>query len=192
VRSESDLGAVMVPGFLDGLSQRRLDEVRQMRSQCQELEVALSYVRRLAQGRLDIVSAVLAEEELGPLDSAGAAIDAGSSIHGDIVGHLSEILGAQERPSGPGRMSELLAPAEGDPLTAELLAELDAIVGPELIGGVTSLGEDELTAIASQLREFEAKLSSSRRELHDRIDRLQAEIVSRYKSGEAEVDSLLS
>ena len=37
----------------------RSDEIRAMRAECQQAEVALSYLRRLIQGRLDIVHAYL-------------------------------------------------------------------------------------------------------------------------------------
>ena len=39
---------------------------------------------------------------------------------------------------------------------------------------------------------MEARISRQRRALHEQIDQLQAEIVSRYKTGKATVDGLLS
>jgi chaperonin cofactor prefoldin len=46
--------------------------------------------------------------------------------------------------------------------------------------------------MAERLTELEARISDQRRALHERIDKLQAEIVSRYKTGEASVDGLLA
>ena len=45
--------------------------------------------------------------------------------------------------------------------------------------------------LADRLTVIEERISDQRRTLHERIDKLQAEIVSRYKTGEATVDGLL-
>ena len=41
------------------------------------------------------------------------------------------------------------------------------------------------------LDQFEQQVSGRRRELHQRIDALQAEITRRYRTGEASVETLL-
>ena len=51
----SPLDDVLDPGFLDGISALPIDEIRLRRRQASELEVDLSYLRRLVQGRLDIL-----------------------------------------------------------------------------------------------------------------------------------------
>ena len=72
----------------------------------------------------------------------------------------------------------ILEPGTGEAdVSREILADLD---------------HDELAAIATGLEEYERRISTERRALHERIDALQAELVSRYKTGSASVDGLLS
>ena len=174
---DTALERLFAPGYLDGLKQRSLDEVRAMRAECQEAETAVSYLRRVAQGRLDIVHACL---------------DHGEGAHADldtIVERLPSIIGSgPPRPAGPGRLPAQMFPdIDDDALTRDV----DAVLDVDTIGKLPELSDDELRALAQRLTELEAHISEQRRALHERIDKLQAEIVSRYKTGEASVDGLL-
>ena len=51
----TDLADLLEPAYLGDLPGRSMDEVRAMRAECQEVETGLSLLRRLVQGRLDIV-----------------------------------------------------------------------------------------------------------------------------------------
>jgi ribosomal 50S subunit-associated protein YjgA (DUF615 family) len=53
------------------------------------------------------------------------------------------------------------------------------------------MSDDDVRAIADALGELEQRTSQHRKQLFERIDQLQEEIVRRYKEGEASVDSLL-
>ena len=57
---------------------------------------------------------------------------------------------------------------------------------------LSALSADELDYYAEALYEFEQARSQERRELFTRIDQLSAELVRRYRDGEAEIDSLLA
>jgi hypothetical protein len=46
--------------------------------------------------------------------------------------------------------------------------------------------------MAAELEEFEREVSKTRRSMHVVLDRLKEEIVRRYRTGEANVDDLLS
>ena len=48
---------VLAEDFLDGLRDLPLAEVRQLRTEAEQEEVDLSYLRRMIQGRLDILRA---------------------------------------------------------------------------------------------------------------------------------------
>src|SRR5262245_13838670 len=48
---------VLGPDYLTGLDARSIDELRAMDHECAEIEGELSYVRRLAQARIDIIEA---------------------------------------------------------------------------------------------------------------------------------------
>ncbi len=118
---KDDLGHLLTSTYLDDVGSRSLDDIRAMRSECQEAEVALSYLRRLVQGRLDIVHAFLDRPE------GGSAPDLASLVH-DLPGILSSGHG---RPAGPGRLPMLLSP---DTEESELTEELDAILGVDDLG----------------------------------------------------------
>jgi hypothetical protein len=162
--------------LLDGLSDLPIDEVRARRTACQQLETQLSYVRRLAQGRLDIVTSEIAARRDG--------------TQGDrtLVEQLTAALSDHITAPGNGHLPLMLAPGEVDP---QLIAGLDAAAPPAQVSSPASMTDDELRHVADSLAEFERGVSTRRRAMFDRIDALQEEIVRRYQSGEATVDSLL-
>ena len=57
---------------------------------------------------------------------------------------------------------------------------------------LSSLSAEELVSYGDALHEFEQARSHERRELFTRIDELSAELVRRYRDGEANVDGLLA
>lgn len=176
---DTELARVLDPQYLDGLSERGLDEVRQMRSECEIAETAVSFLRRMAQGRLDLIHAYLDRRTRTEINDMRAFVD-----------DLPSIIAAGPPPkSGPSRFAGNRLP---DAHPEDLATELDAVLGADKMSELGSLDDDELNAIADNLAEMEARISRQRRALHEEIDRLQAEIVSRYKTGRATVDGLLS
>ncbi|HET7653733.1 MAG TPA: hypothetical protein VFK42_11895 [Acidimicrobiales bacterium] len=160
---------------MDDLSTLPLDEIRSRRAALQGDEVGLSYLRRLVQGRLDIVDA--------------AARNRGGSI-ASLVEELPSILGEHVHAPGTGRLPTLMAPSAED--ETRLRAELDAIVAPEVLTALDRLDDDELAGLVERLNAFEREISERRRDVHHDIDALQAELTRRYKTGEADVESLLT
>ena len=173
-----DLDALLDPGYLGDLPGREMDEVRTMRAECQEVETGLSLLRRVVQGRLDIVGLELQRRAEGgdPEDLP------------DLIARLPELLSDRTRSPGVGRLPQIMAPGE---LPEELEAQLDAIVGDGHLADLPSVDDAALQTMTDQLTEFEQRVSGYRRELFERIDALQAEITRRYKTGEASIDSLL-
>src|SRR2546421_8246523 len=51
------LDRVLDPAYLEGLGDSPLDEVHAKKAECVELETEVSFVRRLAQARMDILDA---------------------------------------------------------------------------------------------------------------------------------------
>src|SRR5262252_3640783 len=51
------IDVVLGPGYLEGLADLDIDDVRAMHEQCLEIETEVSYVRRLAQARIEILRA---------------------------------------------------------------------------------------------------------------------------------------
>jgi hypothetical protein len=172
------LERLLGPGYLEGVKRRSLEEVRAMRAECQDAETAVSYLRRMAQGRLDIVHAYLDhgdDEVIDDLDS--------------LVERLPEIISSgPQRPEGPGRLPSRMSPD----MDGDITAELDKVLDVKRIAELPTMGHEGLFELAERLSSIEARSSSERRALHEQIDKLQAEIVSRYKTGEASVEGLLA
>lgn len=179
-RLDQELQRLLAEDYLQGLAERSLEDVRAMRAECQLAETSVSFLRRLAQGRLDIIHAFLdrREDEGGSVDLA------------ELVEELPAIIAAgPPRPAGPGRLPVQMAPAMD---SGELTAELDEVIDAGQVVRLAEMSEEQLRAVAERLGTFEATVSQQRRALHERIDRLQREIVDRYKSGGASADELLA
>ena len=174
----TDLEALLDPGYLGDLSTRPMDEVRSMRAACQEVETGLSLLRRLVQGRLDIVGVELQRRADGG--------DPGDLP--DLIARLPEVLSDRTHAPGVGRLPQMMTPGE---LPADLESELESIVSAGHLADLPSVDDAALRTMADQLAAFEEKVSGHRSALFERIDALQAEITRRYKTGEASVDSLL-
>lgn len=162
--------------LLAGLADLPIEQVRARRAACQSFENQLSYVRRLVQGRLDIVSSEITARRDGTKDDR------------TLVQQLTEALSDRITAPGSGHLPTQLEPGEVDP---ELLAELDRAGPPSLVSDPGSMTDDQLREVADSLSELERGVSARRRAMFDRIDALQEEVVRRYRSGEANVDTLL-
>jgi transposase len=173
-----DIDRFLAPDYLGDLSARTTDEIRAMRGECQRAETSLSYLRRLVQGRIDILAADLRSRTEGH----GAADPA------DLVVHLPEILGEHVHEPGTGRLPTYLAPPDDD---AHLTDALDEIVDAQTISELRTLSDEQVHALVDRLTDLERTVSAQRRALFELIDPLQAELTRRYKSGEATVESLL-
>jgi hypothetical protein len=177
---EPNLERVTDPGFLAALATRSLESVRAMRGECHDVEHALSYVRRLAQGRLDIVAAELERRAAGgdPADLSA------------LVGRLPEILADHYEP-GPSAAARPPQDVSAPDAADAYVLLLDAIVSLDGITSLSSCSDTELVELRDRLATFETELSGYRRHVHDVIDVLQADITRRYRTGEASVDTLL-
>lgn len=173
------LDQILADDYLGDLTTVEMDVLRSRRARCKDVETGLSYLRRLVQGRLDVVSAELDRRE------AGGDRDALESL----IARLPELLAGSTRSPGTGRLPQSFGTGAVDPALSD---ELDDIITNRHVSDPSELGADELEAARAELVGFEQKVSSLRRTLFDRIDALEAELTRRYRTGEASVDSLLS
>ena len=150
-----------------------LDELRALRTVMQHEDDAISYVRRLAQARLDLLRAELHNRSVGE--------------EKNITGELPAILGTHLT-GGPPRPPRPADDFSDHPL-ALALEELCSDAGST---DLPSMNGDELIDYLARLHEFEQLRSHERKELFVRIDALSAELVRRYRDGEADVDGLLA
>lgn len=162
-----DLDRLLGASYLDGLGACDDDRLRAMRTESQEVEAKLSYLRRMVQGRLDIVTA----------ERERRASGSSSSDLSDLVARLPEILADRGRTPGPGRMPTNLVPPEDDDLTREL----DEVSGPAALGLLPDLSDKDLQAVAGRLEQLEQTVSTQRRAIFGVIDAVQAELASRYE-----------
>ena len=173
----SDLETLTSPAFLADLGARSMADIRAMRAECQEVENDLSFVRRMAHGRLDIVGG-----EVGRRRTGASPADAT-----ELVDQLPGLMGQGTADGTPPRPPQSLEPS---PAADVVIAELDAIVTTATLTSLTESSDEELAEYIDRLQSFESRVSTQRRALHETIDTIQAEIVERYRSGEASVDSI--
>lgn len=186
----------------------RLPELRTLRRDAQRDEADLSYVRRLLQGRIDILRAELARRGglRAPSATSGAPLVSGLGTSPGL-----RPAGARGAGSGSGfreasvvdRLPEILtdAPARhrssarhvtvGTPygeeyrrLAADMLAEVE-------LSDLEARTDDELGAGMGRLVRYEQQVSRRRQHLQRTADDCSAEIARRYRDGEAQVDDLL-
>ena len=153
--------------------QLSLVELRALRSKLQNEDDAMSYVRRLAQARLDLVQAEKNRRVDGNPESLSDELTTILSAH---------LTGGVPRPPRPAE----------DFSSHPLAEQFDALADRAGDQDLSSLSTDELARYADALYEFEQARSHERRELFTRIDELSAELVRRYRDGEANVDGLLA
>jgi hypothetical protein len=150
-----------------------LPELRALRAKLQHDDDAVSYVRRLTQARLDLARAELSRRAVG-------------ERKGDITGELPTILGSQLT-GGPAR-----PPRPADDYSNHPLAEaLDDLCSDFGSSDLQSMTLQDLGSYIAALHDFEQLRSAERKELFGRIDALSAELVRRYRDGEADVEGLL-
>jgi len=156
------------------LARLSLPELRTLRRDAQREEADLSYVRRLLQGRIDILRAELARRS-----PAGA---------GSVVERLPEILtDAPARHRSSARHVTLGTPynEEYGQLAADMLAEVE-------LSDLAARTDLELNTAMGRLVRYEQQVSLRRQRLQRTADDCSGEIARRYREGEAQVDDLLT
>ncbi|WP_371670558.1 aerial mycelium formation protein [Streptomyces sp. NBC_00289] len=178
-RTDSALLAADAEHDLTPLS---LPELRTLRRDAQRDEADLSYVRRLLQGRIDILRAELTRR--GPV----SVVDLGKgSVTGSVMERLPQILtDAPARYRSSARHVTLGTPhsEEYRLLAAEMLGEVE-------LSDLDARTDLELHTAMGRLVRYEQQVSRRRQRLQRTADDCSAEIARRYREGEAQVDDLL-
>lgn len=166
---------VLSAGYLDGLTTMPITEVRALRSEAEQEEADLSYLRRLLQGRVDIIRAELARRRGELAESAS------------IIEQLPHIL-ADER--GPARGLGRHVVREPSPVEdhRRLVERLVADSDLSALAGRTA---DQLEQTLLRFGEHERDISDQRRAVQAVMDACAAELARRYRDGEADVSALL-
>jgi hypothetical protein len=154
------------PGFVDGVGDRDLEEIRALREECLAEREYLSLLRRLVQGRAEILKA--------ELDGRGADGD-----RGPLVDRLAGILAGGE-PVGFGRGEALKI---GIPEEELLLARrrIERLVADAGMSDPQTLADDELAQAVEILAREEQTVSEDRARVIAVLDTIQDELKRRYK-----------
>lgn len=149
-----------------------LADLRAERSRLQAAEDAVSYVRRLVQGRLDLVRAERRQR------AAGGHLDLEQELAGILAGQVG---------GGSARPPRSTSVPDDHPLLTDLEQRCERLGFDSL----TDLDDAALKALEDELDTFEHACSAERHALFGRIDALTADLVRRYRDGAASVDGLL-
>ncbi len=142
-----------------------------MHEECSQAELALSYYRRLAQARMEILEAEALRRERG------------GSVE-ELINDLPNILGAESSRS-------TIATTRGAPTPDTPTLELhwpdgrEQLVVDTTLAHLPAISDVELTDTITRLREFESELSDLRGQLHLVIDAIDRVLVERRVAGTA-------
>nr|WP_246451326.1 ABC transporter permease [Allostreptomyces psammosilenae] len=197
-----------------------LGELRAARRHLQQQEADLSYLRRLLQGRIDILRAELADrrqaQEAAARQAAAqqAAGGAGERAESGPGGPGEQRAGYGPTRSGTGdvlfgdhvlrRLPQILADAPSPvrssarhvtlrtPGDGEYLDRLHAVLGDVALSDLHARSEAELGRALERLAAQEHRVSTRRQQLQRMVDGCSREITRRYRDGEARVEDLLA
>lgn len=165
---------VLAYDYLVGLGTMPLDEVRQRRADAEQEEADLSFVRRLLQGRIDILRAELVRRRQPDVDDE------------DLVARLATVLATERQaPHGLGRH------VTAEPRVAEHRRTVERLVADVGISDPGSLDDGQLAHAIARLEEHELELSATRRAVQAVMDTCAAEVARRYREGSVRVEDVL-
>jgi len=165
---------VLGEGFLDGLGALSLQELRERRHDAEQEDADLSYIRRLLQGRLDIIRA----------ERERRAREAGDKVVDQLADVLSDNGPRSNHGSGRFLVVEPSRVAESRRLVEQIIAD------PHL-SDVDTLTDSEIAQAFQEISAHEQAVSDLRRRVQQVMDTLTAEVALRYRDGRASVDELL-
>jgi hypothetical protein len=152
------------PRFQEGIADLSLDELRARRDECMAEREYLSLLRRLVQGRAEILKAELAGR--------------GSDDHRPLVDRLSEILASDQPATSRGEAMHVTLPEEEMSLARRRIERLVADAG---ISDPSELDDDRLRDAVEVLAVEEGEVSAQRSDVLRVLDVLQDELKRRYK-----------
>ena len=164
---------ILAEDYLADLADRPLDEVRTMRHDAEQEETDLSYLRRLLQGRIDILR---------------AEVDRRAGKGGSLLESLPGIL-AEESSDGPHGMGRhvTVEPSRVD----SHRRYVEALVADTDLSDPGRHDDETLGRLIDVLEREEADVSGKRRAVQVVMDACTAEIGRRYRDGDADVSDLL-
>jgi hypothetical protein len=162
---------VLEPGYADDLEARDIAEVKRRRDESVAEREYQSLLRRLVQGRLDILRGEQARRESGGDDAS-------------LVDHVVQAL-SSDGPSGPSRGEALRLSVPPEEMTLAR-RRVESLVADTHISDPRTLSDEDLRAAIERLEEEERRVSDDRGAVFAVHDRLQDELKRRYKKDPTE------
>jgi len=159
------IAALTAPSSTDGLTQRDDDALRAVKDEACAVENAVSYLRRLAQARIEILGAERKRRQEG-----------GSVA--ELIGQLPDILAGDSARVSPGS-ARLVEP---DAAIAELHwpdGREQLVTDDVSLASLPDLSDDTLESTITRLSGFERELSDDRKRLHEVIQAVERELATR-------------
>jgi anti-sigma-K factor RsiG len=139
-----------------------------MKAECAAVETSLSYYRRLAQGRIEIIDAEVERR------ARGGSVE-------ELIAKLPDIL------AGDGGRSSTtqarIAEPEAPILDLEFTDNRQQLVSDSTLADLPALDDARLGTIRDELNEFEREVSDVRHRLHGVLDGIEHEIATRQAAG---------
>lgn len=153
------------PGFVEQLSELPLDELRRRRDECLAEREYLSLLRRLVQGRAEILRAEL-ERRSGTPDGP------------PLVERLAEILAGEPQGPSRGEAVRISVPEEEMLLARRRVERLVADAG---LSDPGALDDERLAQAVDLLVDEEREVSEARNGVFVALNALQDELKRRYR-----------
>lgn len=151
--------------FAEGLQDLTLDELRRRRDDCLAEREYLSLLRRLVQGRAEILKAELERRGGGGGDQP-------------LVDRLATILSGEGK--GPSR-GEAVRVGVPDQEILQARRRVERLVADAGISDPSALGDEQLAEAVDLLVREEHEVSGARAEVLTVLDRVQDELKRRYR-----------
>jgi hypothetical protein len=165
---------VLDPRFVAGVEGLELEELRARRGEAEAEERSISHLRRMLQGRLDILRAELERRAHG-----------GDEGMTDLVAELPGIL-------SDARLGSFTARTRiGIPEPSGRRRRVERLISDETIARLPEIEVEELTRAVEALTREEEAVSANRRAVQHVVDLLRGELARRYRNGTASVAQLL-
>jgi hypothetical protein len=171
---------VLADGFLDGLTELPVEELRARRAEAEQEETDLSYARRLLHGRLDLLRAEQARRGSGEAPGTQQSNE-------DLVASLARTLADPPGPShGLGRHG-LVEPSR----VGEHRRAAEAAVADPATSDPSRLDEAALAAAVDRFDALQRQVGEQRTAVQRAADALSEELGRRYREGLLSVDEVL-
>jgi RsiG-like len=157
---------ILAEGFADRPAELTLEDLRRRRDDCRAERDYLSLLRRTVHGRLDILGA---EQERRRRGEPAAA----------LVDRLPELLA--EAGGGKESRGEALRMGSGPDELGIARRRVERLVADAAMSDPSSLGDEDLALAVGMLSREEREVSQARREVMEVHDRIQSELIRRFR-----------